>query len=279
MNIFSKIKQYREFTSSERVVANYILESPQEVIQLDTKELANHCYVAVSTIYRFLDKLDLQGLSQLKVLITNEYKEYLNEQKNTDYNYPFKENDTHFQIANKMSDLYEQTVAATKNLLDLDVLLKITQLIDQTDHITLFPSVGNINMAQNFQQNMMDIGKHVDVEIVPYLQYMAASALKKDDLAIVISYANRATAMLDIIKELKKNHVTIILISSTLPNELFTYASYHLFFCPYEDTTEKIASFASRISLQYLLDTLFACYFNRHYQDNFNFKTKHKITL
>ncbi|MCD8027284.1 MAG: SIS domain-containing protein [Erysipelotrichaceae bacterium] len=178
-----------------------------------------------------------------------------------------------------MSQLYDQTVAATKNLIDLEELLRVVQQIDKANHITIFPSVGNIYAAENFQHNMKDIGIHVDVETIPYLQYMSAVPLTKDDLAIVISYANRGTAMGDIVKELKRQNVPIVLISSTLPNDLFSYATYHLFFCSYEDTWNKIASFATRISLQYLLDTLYACYFNRHYDDNIEFKKKYKKTL
>ena len=279
MNIFTKIKQNTHFTSSEKIVADYILKYTHKVLELDTKGLSQNCYVSYSTIYRFLEKIELHGLSELKVLISSQYKEYLEENKNTDYNYPFKKNDTQFQIAAKMSTLYQQTVIATKNLLDLNTLLKSVQALDHAQHITIFPSVGNINIAQNFQQNMKDIGKHVDVETIPYLQYMSAIPLTPQDLAIVVSYANRATAMIDIIKELKKQNVPILLISSTLPNELFPYATHHLFICSYEDTENKIASFTSRISLQYLLDTLFACYFNRHYEDNINFKKKYKKTL
>lgn len=59
MNIFAKIKQ-QNFTSSERSITDYILEFPQEIAQLDIKELAQKCYVSTSTVYRFLDKLELQ---------------------------------------------------------------------------------------------------------------------------------------------------------------------------------------------------------------------------
>ncbi|MCD7893987.1 MAG: MurR/RpiR family transcriptional regulator [Erysipelotrichaceae bacterium] len=279
MNIFSQIKQQNNLTNMEQVVADYILKYPQEVINKDIKTLAQSCYVSTSTIYRFLSKLDLQGLSELKVLISSQYKEYEKEKENVNYNYPFKKQDTQYQIATKMSQLYDQTIAATKNLIDLEVLLKVVQKIEKAQHITLFPTVGNICAAENFQQNMKDIGIHVDVETIPYLQYMSAVPLTKNDLAIVISYANRGTAMSDIVKELKRQNVPIVLISSTLPNDLFPYATYHLFFCSYEDTWNKITSFSTRISLQYLFDTLYACYFNRHYDENIAFKRKYKKTL
>lgn len=219
--------------------------------------------------------MDLQGFSQLKLLISSHLSHYQDEKEQIDYNYPFKEKDTHYQIASKMSTLYEQTIISTKNLIDLDVFVKVVSALEKANHIVMFPSAGNINVAKNFQFHMKGIGKQVEVEVIPYLQYMSAIPLKKGDVAIVISYVNRATGMIDIIRELKKQGVYIVLISSTLPNDLFSYATYHLFCCPYENRNEKIASFTSILSLQYLLDTLYACYFHRHYKENIDFKLNH----
>ena len=240
MNIFSKIKQNNHFTNTEKIVVDYILEYPEEVLELDIKAFTKKCYVSLSTVYRVIDKLELQGFSQLKLLISSQLNDYQDEKKQIDYNYPFKENDTHYQIASKMSTLYEQTISSTKNLIDLDVFTQVVSSLEKANHIMLFPSAGNINIAKNFQFHMTEIGKHVDVETLPYIQYMSALALKKGDVAIVISYANRATGMVDIIQELKKQGVCIVLISSTLPNDLFSYATYHLFCCPYKIVVKKL---------------------------------------
>ena len=69
----------------------------------------------------------------------------------------------------------------------------------------------------------------------------------------------------------------MILISSTIEIPLAQYVDYHLYFSSYEDSEEKIASFSSRISLQYLLDCIYACYFNKDYIKNLHHKIDHYI--
>lgn len=277
MNIYSQLKHYKNFTETEKIFAQFILEHPQDIIQLNVHQLAKKSFVSVSTIYRVIEKLELTGLSQLKMLVSSQYEAYLHEQKQTDYNYPFKKNATHYEIMHQMKGLYEQTLSSTFNLIDLEMFLKVVQIIDQANHISLFPTIGNFFMAECFQQNMLEIGKRVEVYTQSYYQHWCATTCQKDDVVIVISYANRTPWLLDIMKDLSQSEATIVLISSTHENQLSQYVDYHLYFCSYEDSEEKIASFSSRISLQYLLDCLYACYFNRNYDKHLKYRLENYI--
>lgn len=42
MNIFSKMKQQTNFTNTEKIVIDYILEFPEEIIDLDIKTFAKN---------------------------------------------------------------------------------------------------------------------------------------------------------------------------------------------------------------------------------------------
>lgn len=106
-----------------------------------------------------------------------------------------------------------------------------------------------------------------------------AETLKKGDLAIVISHANRTPHVEDFIRVMNKNQVTTVLISSIKESELSKLVDYHLYFASYEDSEEKIASFSSRASLQILLDCLYACYFNKDYEKNIDYRIEHYIEL
>lgn len=274
MNIYTKIKQITDFTETEQTFCQFIIDHPQDLIDYNVKQIAQKSYVSVSTIYRVIEKLGLSGLSQLKMLVSSQREAYLHEQKDTDYNYPFEKTDTQHQIMTKMLSLYQQTLASTINLIDLDVFLKVVQVLDNANKITIFPSVGNVFMAESFQQNMLEIGVDVNVIQHSYYQHWNSCSAHQGDVVIVISYANRTPGLIETMQILKENGATIVLISSTSQNALAQFADHHLYFCSYEDSEEKIASFSSRVSLQYLLDCLYACYFNRNYEKHL----QHKIT-
>ena len=277
MNIFTKIKQVNNFTEGEKIFAEYIVNHPHNVIKLDLQHLAKSSYVSASTIYRVIEKLGLSGLNQLKVQISLQLENRKPENHAVDYNYPFHKHNTHHQIMSKMLSLYDQTLKSTFNLIDLDIFLKIIQALYNAQNIIIFPSIGNYFMAESFQQNMLEIGVKVDVVKEHFYQHWRTQSCQKNDIVMIISYAGRTPYLLDIVKTLKEKGIPIILISSTIQIPIAKYVDYHLYFSSYEDSEEKIASFSSRISLQYLLDCIYACYFNRDYEKNLNHKIEHYI--
>lgn len=114
----------------------------------------------------------------------------------------------------KMLNLYDQTLHSTLNLVNLDEFGKIVQKMYDANVIALFPSIGNFFRAECFRQNMLEIGKDVTVEKQIFYQTKVAETLKKGDLAIVISHANRTPHVEDFIRVMNKNQVTTVLISS-----------------------------------------------------------------
>lgn len=276
MDLFTKIKAMNSFTESEQTFIDFIFNHPYDVIQLNLQQLSKTSYVSISTIYRVMEKLEIKGLNQLKLQISESLKNNEN-LKNIDYNYPFQKTNTHYQILTQMLELYDQTLKNTINLIDLDVLLHTVQALKKANNIYIFPSIGNYFMAESFQQNMLEIGVKVDVIKEAYYQHWHVQLCDENDIVMLISYAGRTPQIMDIVHDLNKKNIPIILISSTIHTPIDQFARYHLYFSSYEDSEEKIASFSSRISLQYLLDCIYACYFNRDYEKNLEYKIKNYI--
>lgn len=276
MDLFTKIKAMNSFTESKQTFIDFIFNHPYDVIQLNLQQLSKTSYVSISTIYRVMEKLEINGLNQLKLQISESLKNNEN-LKNIDYNYPFQKTNTHYQILTQMLELYDQTLKNTINLIDLDVLLHTVQALKKANNIYIFPSIGNYFMAESFQQNMLEIGVKVDVIKEAYYQHWHVQLCDENDIVMLISYAGRTPQIMDIVHDLNKKNIPIILISSTIHTPIDQFAKYHLYFSSYEDSEEKIASFSSRISLQYLLDCIYACYFNRDYEKNLEYKIKNYI--
>lgn len=276
MDLFTKIKAMNSFTESEQTFIDFIFNHPYDVIQLNLQQLSKTSYVSISTIYRVMEKLEINVLNQLKLQISESLKNNEN-LKNIDYNYPFQKTNTHYQILTQMLELYDQTLKNTINLIDLDVLLHTVQALKKANNIYIFPSIGNYFMAESFQQNMLEIGVKVDVIKEAYYQHWHVQLCNENDIVMLISYAGRTPQIMDIVHDLNKKNIPIILISSTIHTPIDQFARYHLYFSSYEDSEEKIASFSSRISLQYLLDCIYACYFNRDYEKNLEYKIKNYI--
>lgn len=277
MNIFIQLTKLTKLTQSEKTLAQYILDNPTNIIKMSAKEISQDCYVSLSTIYRLCQKLEIPGLAQLKVLLSLQLEDYIKENTNLDYNYPFKKNETQHQILTKMLELYTQTLTSTYNLIDSEKFRLACQALVNAKRITIFPSSGNVFMAESFQSNMQEIGKLVQLGKTKYDQHWMSCAMDQEDVVILITYAARTPGIIDIVKKIKQQKAKIILISAIFEEQVSSYVDHHLYFSSYEDSQEKVASFSSRISLQYLLDCLYACYFNRDYDRHLQYKIDNYI--
>lgn len=265
MNIFSQLEQINDFTDNEKIIIEYIKTKPDEFIQMSAKQISQECYVSTSTIYRLCDKLGLSGLSELKVQISSSLHEYFKEDNQFDYNYPVKQNQTQYQIIHQLQKVYDQTIISTLNLMDIDQLRKIVTHMKKAKSIDVYASAGNIYFAENFKFQMQEIGVTINVPEEEYLQRLLAASSDETHLAIMISFGGRGVLVDDLMHILKRKKTPIVLICGAGQNQYEKYAHYHLYMNPYENHYHKISSFSTRLTLLYILDCLYTCYFELDY--------------
>jgi DNA-binding MurR/RpiR family transcriptional regulator len=272
MNIFSKLNKLTNLTKNEKILVSYMQDNPETFVKMNAREISEACFISTSTIYRLCQKLDLSGLSELKVQVSMSINEYLKENNSIDYNYPFKQNETQNQIVLKLKELYEQTIVSSLNLIDLDQLRIISNVLKKVQYIDFYTSAGNIYFAENFKFQMQEIGTFINVPIEEYHQLLTASTSDKNHVAIIVSFEGRGVIIQQIAEILKNNKTPIILISSTNENPLTKYSNYHLYLSSNENHFNKISSFSTRLSLLYILDCIYTCYFKLDYGKNISYK-------
>ncbi|AQS05933.1 MurR/RpiR family transcriptional regulator [Clostridium beijerinckii] len=272
MNIFTKLNKLTSLTENEKILVIYMQDNPEAFVKLSALEISEACFISPSTIYRLCQKLDLSGLSELKLQVSSSINEYLKENSSIDYNYPFNQNETQNQVVLKMKDLYEQTLVSSSNLIDLEQLRLISNVLKNTQHIDLYTSAGNIYFAENFKFQMQEIGTFINVPIEEYHQLLTASTSDKNHVAIIVSFEGRGLIVERISTILKANKTPIILVSSTNKNPIAEYATHKLYLSSDENHYNKISSFSTRLSLLYVLDCIYTCYFKFDYDKNVQYK-------
>ena len=98
MNIFTKLKTTGGLTKSEKQIAEFILKDPVRFLSLSTDKICKECYVSAPTIYRLCTKLNIDGLSDLKVHISASIDDYITGNEEFDFNYPVKQNQTYYEV-------------------------------------------------------------------------------------------------------------------------------------------------------------------------------------
>ena len=268
MNLFINLKENKDLSKNERILANYILKHPEDVLKMSSKYLGKVCFVSTATVYRLCDKLGLSGFSDLKIKITSSLDDYRKSNENFNFDFPVNQFQTHYEIIQKIKEDYEQTLNLTANLFSLDQLRLIASAMKKAQIIDVYTSAGNINFALNFQFQMQEIGKQVNVPIDEYQQRLIAASSGENHLAIIITFGGRGILSDILPRILHKVKTPIVLISSYDYTFKDFDPDYQLYISSYENHYKKISSFSTRLSILYILDVLYTCYFKLDYQEN-----------
>lgn len=268
MNLFINLKENKDLSKNERVLADYILKHPEDVLKMSSKDLGKVCFVSTAIVYRLCDKLGLSGFSDLKIKITSSLDDYRKSNEDFNFDFPVNQFQTHYEIIQKIKEDYEQTLNLTANLFSLDQLRLIASAMEKSQIIDVYTSAGNINFALNFQFQMQEIGIQVNVPIDEYQQRLTAASSNENHLAIIITFGGRGILSDILPRILHKVKTPIVLISSYDYTFKDLDPDYQLYISPYENHYKKISSFSTRLSILYILDVLYTCYFKLDYQEN-----------
>lgn len=213
IDVFTQIKNNKELSHNEKVVGQFILENPEQFLNMNVKQISDTCLVSSSTIYRLCEKLNLSGLSDLKVKVSASLNQYIHNE-DFDFDYPIRQHQTHYEIIHKIREDYEKTLDSTTGLFSLEQLKKVTSAMHKAKVIEIYTSAGNIYFAQNFQFQMKEIGVNINVPIEEYYQRLTAASSDETHFSIIISFGGRGILASSLSKILQEKKSPILLIGS-----------------------------------------------------------------
>lgn len=262
MKLEKRIELCDSMTPLESEIASYILNNKDEITKLKIQELADILFISKSAIHRFVKKIGFNGFNDLKVSIAKENADLLENNSYINVNYPFQAKDNPRQIAFKLLELYEKAIKDTFEYVDLDQIKAVSQLIDSADVIDVYTHAHNSNIAENFQDKMLTIGRSVNCPSSFYNQRLTVLASDQKHVAIILSYSGKATFILPIVKKLYEKGVKVIQIGKAGSNYYSQYVTYHLSISDSENNRDRMSRFSSHIAMQYIMDVLYGCIYN-----------------
>lgn len=268
MKLEKRIELCDSMTPLESEIASYILNNKDAVTKLKIQELADILFISKSAIHRFVKKIGFNGFNDLKVSIAKENADLLENNSYINVNYPFQAKDNPRQIAFKLLELYEKAIKDTFEYVVLDQIKAVSQLIDSADVIDVYTHAHNSNIAENFQDKMLTIGKSVNCPSSFYNQRLTVLASDQKHVAIILSYSGKATFILPIVKKLYEKGVKVIQIGKAGSNYYSQYVTYHLSISDSENNRDRMSQFSSHIAMQYIMDVLYGCIYNEKRKQN-----------
>lgn len=263
MNCLIQIKEAENsFTSTEKNIAEYILEHSADIPYYSAQILAKKSKTSAAAVIRFSKKLGYKGFSELKMSLASSKQ---NEEENIDI--VVEETDDLTTLIQKLCQLNTTTVAKTYQMINANVLQNAINLIKKADTVYLFGVGSSAIVANDLSIKLIRIGKKAISNSDIHVQVTFTECIKKNDVAIFISYSGKTNGLTDAAKKLKQNQIPMISITQNSNNIIAKNASINLFI-PLEENELRIGAISSRTASLIVTDLLYYGVFRHNLAEN-----------
>lgn len=252
ISVIIRIKTiYRDMNSTEKNIADYILDNFNDISIKTINEIASELKISDSTLFKFTRKLGFNGFKDFKIAILKEgaiYKPSIHEK--------ISKEDDELKITHKVFESNIKAIEDTKKLIDKELYKNAIKYIIESDRVAFFGLGGSNAVAYDAYHKFLRSPIKCIYVTDFHMQLMNASLLKENDCAIIISHTGLTKHAIEIANAVKKNKAKIIVITSYPLSPLAKLANIVLV-----STSDEIAyrseSLSSRLSELTIIDSLF----------------------
>ena len=271
-DIFTLIQnKYKNFTKSEKKVADYIFQYPERILYTSITDFAEACNVGDTTVFRFCKALNLKGYQDFKMLLAKDLA--LKEGTESPVVGSISQGDDVKIVCEKTLVANIAALNETYGLLDFKMIEKVVDMIATAKRIHFFGMGSSGITALEAKQKFMRILPNVDYIQDCHMQFMAASLLDSQDLAILFSYSGATKDTIEIQNIAKKNGCPTVCITRYAKSVLASKSDVVLL-CGSNEGPLDGGALATTVVQLYLLDILYLLYFIKHYNVSSENKAK-----
>lgn len=221
MGLIAKITAIKnQLTSMEKRIAEYILEDPERIKNLNTYDVAKNCKVSQATIVRFAKKMGFSGFPDFKLTLSQDIGNRKAESHINIMHEELKTTDTFEIIGKKVANENTRAVNNTYEITDFDELEKAVQAINQARKIMLVGVGFSGIVAKDFYFKLMELGKVASFENDSHMQLSYLSTMNENDILFVISHSGKTLELFNLTKIAKNRGIKIITLTNMAPNPI-----------------------------------------------------------
>lgn len=265
MSILIKLRENKDFTSSEKDIAKYLMKNYKEIKNVDAKKIAKDTYTSISAVTRTCKKIGLNGFTDFKIELIEELAD-LEKEKLEFENVDIERNNDTKMIIEKLNKLSISSLRETKLLQDPIIIDKVVELIRKKKVIDFYGVGASHIVCLDAQYKFMRIGKVCNAFGPFDLQYIQAINSTKDNLAIIISYSGMTEEIIKISEVLRERGIETISITKYGSNEVASKANHNLYVTS-KEALKRSAAIYSRISMLNLIDVIYLKYSNMNFDE------------
>jgi len=244
--------QLNALTKTEAVVAQFVLEHPEDVIYLSVTDVAEKAGVGETTVLRFCRKLGYRGFQDFKLLLAQDLVQPAGHTPEE-----VKAGDDPGTLRQKIVASHSRILEDTGKLLDAGKLGEAIELLAQADTIHFY-GVGSSGLtALQAAHSFSRIGKKSDAKQDTHFQAMSASLLTGSDVAVGISISGSTKDTIENLRLAKEGGARVICITHNARSPITKLSDVDLLMAAKENPFQG-SSLSAKISQLTVIDILLA---------------------
>lgn len=267
--LLDQLETKLDFTSSEKLIADYILKHPLEIADLTASELGELSFTSKATVLRLCKKLGVAGYPELQRKIELELNEksrlmaLLKEE-------PVHKDSTLKDIVTIIPSLYDSAVTNTRMMLDENAMRRIVNRLRMMNKIDIYGVGITHTCAMAAMFKFLSIGIECTAQTGINEHYIMANRHDKKRADVVVSFTGANPTMIRTAKYLRDAGTYVVGIggaeSSELKNVCHEYIGIYS-----KELILSMEVLTPYISITYVFDLLFAALLVSDYDNNLTY--------
>ena len=252
---------YFQLTTTEKRVADFVLNNSERVQFMSITQLAEECGTAEATISRFCRSLQLKGFNAFKLELA---RLSTPEKKLRQRSESLETPQGRFREVGRLSmDAIQQTI----DLVDYKAMDRAVEMIEKAPHVMCIGSGGSMVMASDCAHQFSTVTPKVYAVSDTHTQMSACATMGLDDIIILFSYSGATTSGLQILELAKQRGVKTILVTRYNKSPAAKLADVVLL-CGSNEGPYQFGSVPAKVAQLIVIDMLFREYYVRNQESS-----------
>lgn len=260
-NLLSQIENSKHLLSpAEVILADFILENLQIAQSSSIKELAQESGVSLATVSRFCKHMSLDGYQEFKLELA---RSLATSGQSSPGQLDINSEDTLTEVVSKVADIHHQALSSAMKCIDLTVLSRICDLIDEADDVHFVGSGDMLLLAMSAKLQFMYISTKFHCDFDPSIQALSTCMMTSKSLVIIFSFTGEVSVSVELAKMAKASQASVVAISRHSKSPLIKYTDLSLV-CGVPKGIYQYSSMPLHTGYHYIIDLIYTEYCRRH---------------
>ena len=274
-NILNEIdNQYPYLTKNEKKIAQFILNSPHKVVNMNSQDIAEVLDTSPSSIIRFSKKITEGGFHELKIGLSK----FLPKEASV-YNVELVDNENTDSLKKKMHSRAKGALNNANEKIDDKTIDRICDLFKCAETIFIYGYGASFVVATDLYQKLSRIGLNIQLVQETHIFTTMLATHNAKDCVVFITNNGMQSEMRSIAKVVSDYHIPVVTITSTNDNPVANRSDIVLSYGQTDENEMRMVATTSLFAQMFTIDVLYYRYIALNYQSSLDFITQSKMAL